>query len=1301
MKKTIFKTTLIIIILFLFTYNGYSQISIESYSRAVDSINSTLADINRKLEDPNLSYSDSRQLIRERDTYQDMLNSLQSAIIKEESNKSEINNNNQNNNEASSNSENNNTIKDSIIPENKDNTPSAGGSGTLGSNISSIIDGETQGTLGSSIGTAEGAVNQIKSGVTELPEGLIDTINAGGEGVPQELSDFLNNLSQNPQNINPQELQQKYQNLKNQLKEATPEQAETIMNDFINQNVPHPQTPDTEAGSSGGSSNDGNTNNDGNPGRADDEKGKPGGTPGAGTDNPPPTGKPGGTPGYGPGGNPDKGNTGISLTEDVPDSVVNPVTKENLNSTNSRKFLSEGAGSDIFSRDFGLTTGGDIYGSWKPDEEIADMSAIQVMGVVDCADDNVAIEFLNSTEKIIGQFQGVLAGVDKLGGAIQKFGGMAAELTNILTETAGIVPIGGDLVEPIGEGGGVLLDVTSGGAGEMISGASNTADDALGNVQEGAQELEESLLVRCAKRIVQLSNLQREILKLAKIDPEMNLYTPRKPDMYIPTPELPKRSKPTPPPEQKQSSPNPCLGTPLDRVFTSVDKDYSENLDNINYASVNSIILNLKGATSRDNSFELPIKEKIFCGGDMNQNNLTSCFEQGYYSEDISGNKTFQERQQLNNYGAGALYGWIEAQLYDICSQPHCPAFDEPAPCPTAEPIMSTYDPSSGRFVDTNMPDGTKFVDVGMADELNRQIDFYGDPKNPIYQEMLADGTLTPELFASLDSQLQDMDKQRSGFMQCQSGWDTSSCRMDCFELVNFDPKTDVPEFECAEGTYLSGSSAATYKYFDSKTGEEITNKDKIELFEAQNSGNILNSVPNNPYLIAQIAVDNSTADIIKCQTGWSETECKDCPNQPICYRTERGENVIGTEETPATVEDFRKSLGTLSVLSYDEDDCGGEAFASMRPTRPNPNPDNVIKDIQKSCNNRLYKGGRDYTTTIDLLDSNFKKDQWDFLFLDDSGPNERFFGGGDMNYISIFQGRFNDLFKDVHLQTRFDNDLVIYVNNNRAFSVYNEGGDGKGDVNIPEISKGDKLTIFFRDKGGKAFLNIGFNSGTIVTETQTYGENASKVTEYAPEIIGYDEDGCPEYAPCVPECDKPQPCDLSTNYQECSFDADGCEQCTCTPIDKGDGEKLFDNTIVEDNSFDNPTFDESDTAVDEDTLSAMCECQEKVLDLLSVTSSTTNLSQRDADRINNLVEKEIPKACDYNDLINMEVRGRQAMATRGVSGFASPFPYVPGVSVIGEAFAVINNVYAVDGLPWGGDKHATEYIKMMSVDCD
>ena len=89
------------------------------------------------------------------------------------------------------------------------------------------------------------------------------------------------------------------------------------------------------------------------------------------------------------------------------------------------------------------------------------------------------------------------------------------------------------------------------------------------------------------------------------------------------------------------------------------------------------------------------------------------------------------------------------------------------------------------------------------------------------------------------------------------------------------------------------------------------------------------------------------------------------------------------------------------------------------------------------------------------------------------------------------------------------------------------------------------------------------------------------------------------------------------------------------------------------------------------------------------------------SDRINNLVEKEIPKACDYNDLINMEVRGRQAMATRGVSGFASPFPYVPGVSVIGEAFAVINNVYAVDGLPWGGDKHATEYIKMMSVDCD
>ena len=73
-----------------------------------------------------------------------------------------------------------------------------------------------------------------------------------------------------------------------------------------------------------------------------------------------------------------------------------------------------------------------------------------------------------------------------------------------------------------------------------------------------------------------------------------------------------------------------------------------------------------------------------------------------------------------------------------------------------------------------------------------------------------------------------------------------------------------------------------------------------------------------------------------------------------------------------------------------------------------------------------------------------------------------------------------------------------------------------------------------------------------------------------------------------------------------------------------------------------------------------------------------------------------------------MEVRGRQAMATRGVSGFASPFLSPPdGSSILGHAFTGINNVYTLNSSSfnnalqtYGVSPLDSEYAKMMSVDC-
>mgnify|MGYP005815352125 CR=1 FL=1 len=258
MKKNIFKTVFIIIILFLFIHSGYSQqikgkmrgvdVLFDSPEQAVEFFNNELTNINNKLKDPNLSNQQRQDLL-------DQMNNVSGAI---EGFKGLVNNipaNGTNNQAESNGSQTNGQEKEKRDPDKAE----VGTPGSLGAGVDNILNGNTgtQGDVGSKVSTPEDAVNQIKNGITDLPNNLIDSIKAGGDKVPPEVSDFLNNLKNNPQNLNPQELQQKYQDLKNQLKGATPQEAAGIMNDFINQNTPKPQEADTGTGGSGGSGGDG------------------------------------------------------------------------------------------------------------------------------------------------------------------------------------------------------------------------------------------------------------------------------------------------------------------------------------------------------------------------------------------------------------------------------------------------------------------------------------------------------------------------------------------------------------------------------------------------------------------------------------------------------------------------------------------------------------------------------------------------------------------------------------------------------------------------------------------------------------------------------------------------------------------------------------------------------------------------------------------------------------------------------------------------------------------------------------
>ena len=646
----------------------------------------------------------------------------------------------------------------------------------------------------------------------------------------------------------------------------------------------------------------------------------------------------------------------------------------------------------VFDRDSKLGTGDDWYSGWQ--DAITDLSAIQIMGLADCSQ-----EFIDAANQILDTFDSVLSGVGSAGSAISSLGELISGLADPASELASLVPALGEAFGPLLNVMGQAGSTAAEAGGGAIEGVAEAGQGAVDTAEGAVDTANQALIQACAEMIVRLSNMQRTLLGLANIGFDFNPYSLNIPEVGVP--EIPEPTPPPPPEENDRPTlaSNPCAGTPLEDVMNTLNNTpLTENgggIPIVSSTNIDRIVRELTSVATIHRNYEAPIKNELFCGESMTRSNLEKCF--GWESDLVNS----------ENY-AVALESWVKNEVSGLCLSPQCPEI-EPRLCEEATPIMGWYNPRTGELLSND--------DVA---ELRRQVEFYGDTENPVYQNAYESGELTAGTFSALQSFLLNTEQDLSSLVECQVGWDNDPCQ-----------------------------------------------------------------------------------------------KREPCPEPPTCTK-EIPNPQTTTEEI--SVEEFRKALGTLKRTSYEEQDtpCHNIIAKDNEYMSENFNPEETIKVMSdsKTCPPKRNNSDGSNVKVIDLVEADTCYDRdgkFDVLCLTQGNDFDGFRRGDDWD--EIYEGTFNMDLRNVKLNARFDNHLVVYLVHpdgsfEQVFKVFNSGGDGKGTINLESISKGDKLIMFFEDSGGDRFLKIGFLSGEKVVETQ--GEPI--IEPYPPTQVDV-VNGCPVYA--------------------------------------------------------------------------------------------------------------------------------------------------------------------------------------------